>query len=160
MAIKLKVTQVKSGVGRSKSQNKTLEGSSARPHRTVILQGHDAVAEIRKVPLVPSRRRIELASPPGPAAPPLGSCPNCFRADSPAPRDFTMSPISLHAPHPNPGATRDKSARPRRAPARASLGKGVKGRRRPVHTALGSHRGGQVSMPRRIPKRGLQILSV
>ena len=44
MAIKLKVTQVKSGIGRSKSQNLTLEGLGLRgPHRSVILQDTEAV---------------------------------------------------------------------------------------------------------------------
>ena len=51
MAIKLKVTQVKSGIGRSKSQNLTLEGLGLRgPHKSVILQDTDAVrGMIRKV---------------------------------------------------------------------------------------------------------------
>ena len=51
MAIKLKVTQVKSGVGRSKSQNLTLAGLGLRgPHKTVILQDTVAVrGMIRKV---------------------------------------------------------------------------------------------------------------
>ena len=39
MAIKLKVTQVRSGVGRSKSQNLTLDGLGLRgPHHSVVLQ--------------------------------------------------------------------------------------------------------------------------
>jgi large subunit ribosomal protein L30 len=51
MAIKLKVTQVKSGVGRSKSQNLTLAGLGLRgPHKTVILQDTVAIrGMIRKV---------------------------------------------------------------------------------------------------------------
>ena len=51
MAIKLKVTQVKSGIGRSKSQNLTLEGLGLRgPHKSVILQDTEAVrGMIRKV---------------------------------------------------------------------------------------------------------------
>jgi len=51
MAIKLKVTQVKSGIGRSKAQNLTLEGLGLRgPHKSVILQDTDAVrGMIRKV---------------------------------------------------------------------------------------------------------------
>jgi len=51
MAIKLKVTQVRSGIGRSKSQNKTLEGLGLRgPHRSVILQDTEAIrGMIRKV---------------------------------------------------------------------------------------------------------------
>jgi large subunit ribosomal protein L30 len=51
MAIKLKVTQVRSGIGRSKSQNKTLEGLGLRgPRRSVILQDTEAVrGMIRKV---------------------------------------------------------------------------------------------------------------
>ncbi len=39
MAIHLKITQVKSGVGRSKQQNLTLDGLGLRgPHKTVILK--------------------------------------------------------------------------------------------------------------------------
>jgi large subunit ribosomal protein L30 len=51
MAIKLKVTQVKSGIGRSKSQNLTLQGLGLRgPRRSVILQDTEAVrGMIRKV---------------------------------------------------------------------------------------------------------------
>jgi len=51
MAIKLKVTQVRSGIGRSKSQNKTLEGLGLRgPHRSVVLQDTEAIrGMIRKV---------------------------------------------------------------------------------------------------------------
>ena len=51
MAIKLKVTQVKSGIGRSKSQNQTLAGLGLRgPHKSVILQDTEAVrGMIRKV---------------------------------------------------------------------------------------------------------------
>ena len=51
MAIKLKVTQVKSGVGRSKSQNKTLEGLGLRgPHHHVVLQDTLAIrGMIKKV---------------------------------------------------------------------------------------------------------------
>jgi large subunit ribosomal protein L30 len=38
MAIKLKITQVKSGVGRSKAQNLTLDGLGLRgPHKSVVL---------------------------------------------------------------------------------------------------------------------------
>jgi large subunit ribosomal protein L30 len=51
MAIKIKVTQVRSGIGRSESQNKTLEGLGLRgPHRSVILQDTPAIrGMIRKV---------------------------------------------------------------------------------------------------------------
>ena len=51
MAIKLKVTQVKSGIGRSKSQNQTLDGLGLRgPHRSVVLQDTESVrGMIRKV---------------------------------------------------------------------------------------------------------------
>jgi large subunit ribosomal protein L30 len=51
MAIKLKVTQVKSGIGRPEAQRKTLEGLGLRgPHRSVVLQDTDAVrGMIRKV---------------------------------------------------------------------------------------------------------------
>ena len=51
MAIKLKVTQVKSGVGRSDQQNKTLLGMGLRgPHKTVVLEDTPAIrGMIRKV---------------------------------------------------------------------------------------------------------------
>jgi len=51
MAIKLKVTQVRSGIGRSKSQNKTLEGLGLRgPHKSVILTDTVAIrGMIKKV---------------------------------------------------------------------------------------------------------------
>jgi large subunit ribosomal protein L30 len=51
MAIKLKITQVRSGIGRSKQQNLTLEGLGLRgPHQTVILQDTVAIrGMIRKV---------------------------------------------------------------------------------------------------------------
>lgn len=51
MAIKLKVTQVKSGIGRPETQRKTLEGLGLRgPHRSVVLADSDAVrGMIRKV---------------------------------------------------------------------------------------------------------------
>ena len=51
MAIKLKVTQVKSGIGRSSLQNKTLEGLGLRgPRTTKTLQDTPAIrGMIRKV---------------------------------------------------------------------------------------------------------------
>ena len=51
MAIKLKVTQLKSGVGKSDTQNKTLLGLGLRgPHKTVILQDTPAIrGMVRKV---------------------------------------------------------------------------------------------------------------
>ncbi|HEY6174172.1 MAG TPA: 50S ribosomal protein L30 [Kofleriaceae bacterium] len=51
MAVKLKVTQVKSGIGRSTAQNKTLEGLGLRgPHRSKVLIDTPAVrGMIRKV---------------------------------------------------------------------------------------------------------------
>jgi len=51
MAIKLKVTQVKSGIGRPETQRKTLEGLGLRgPHKSVVLTDSDAVrGMIRKV---------------------------------------------------------------------------------------------------------------
>ncbi len=51
MAIKLKITQVKSGIGRSDTQNRTLEGLGLRgPHHTVVLQDTVAIrGMIRKV---------------------------------------------------------------------------------------------------------------
>ena len=51
MAIKLKVTQVKSGIGRSESQRRTLEGLGLRgPHKSAVLQDTPAIrGMIRKV---------------------------------------------------------------------------------------------------------------
>jgi len=51
MAIKLKVTQVKSGVGRSKQQNLTLDGLGRRgPHKSVVLEDTNSIrGMIRKV---------------------------------------------------------------------------------------------------------------
>ena len=51
MAIKLKITQVKSGVGRPETQRRTLEGLGLRgPHHTVVLQDTVAIrGMIRKV---------------------------------------------------------------------------------------------------------------
>ena len=51
MAINLKITQVKSGIGRPDTQRKTLEGLGLRgPHRSVILKDTDAIrGMIRKV---------------------------------------------------------------------------------------------------------------
>ena len=51
MALKLKITQVKSGVGRPETQRKTLEGMGLRgPRKTVVLQDSVSVrGMIRKV---------------------------------------------------------------------------------------------------------------
>ena len=51
MAIKLKITQVKSGVGRSDQQNRTLNGLGLRgPHKSVVLEDTDSIrGMIRKV---------------------------------------------------------------------------------------------------------------
>ena len=51
MAIKLKITQVRSGVGRSDTQNRPLKGLGLRgPHHVVILQDTDAIrGMVRKV---------------------------------------------------------------------------------------------------------------
>ena len=51
MAIKLKITQVKSGVGCSDQQNRTLRGLGLRgPHKHVVLQDTVAIrGMIRKV---------------------------------------------------------------------------------------------------------------
>jgi large subunit ribosomal protein L30 len=51
MAMKLRVTQVKSGIGRSEQQNKTLEGLGLRgPNRSKVLEDTPAVrGMIRKV---------------------------------------------------------------------------------------------------------------
>lgn len=51
MAIKLKVTQVKSGVGKSETQNRTLQGLGLRGPRTtkVLLDTPEIRGMIRKV---------------------------------------------------------------------------------------------------------------
>ncbi len=51
MAIRLKVTQVKSGVGRPETQRRTLEGLGLRgPHKAAVLQDTPAIrGMIRKV---------------------------------------------------------------------------------------------------------------
>lgn len=51
MALKLKVTQVRSGVGKSASQNKTLAGLGLRgPRKSVVLQDTPSIrGMIRKV---------------------------------------------------------------------------------------------------------------
>lgn len=51
MAIRLKLTQVKSGVGRPETQRRTLEGLGLRgPHKTAILQDTPSIrGMIRKV---------------------------------------------------------------------------------------------------------------
>ena len=51
MAIKLKVTQVKSGIGRSATQNLTLAGLGLLgPHKSVVLQDTPSIrGMIRKV---------------------------------------------------------------------------------------------------------------
>ena len=66
--------------------------------------------------------------------------------------------ISLHNLHPNPGATREKKrlGRGRGSGKGKTSGKGVKGQKaRPGHHgARYAFEGGQMPMPRRIPKRG------
>ncbi|MFN0251326.1 MAG: 50S ribosomal protein L30 [Kofleriaceae bacterium] len=51
MALKLKVTQVRSGVGKSATQNKTLQGLGLRgPRKSVVLQDTPSIrGMIRKV---------------------------------------------------------------------------------------------------------------
>ena len=51
MALKIKITQVKSGIGRSDKQNATLAGLGLTgPHKTVVLQDTLAIrGMIRKV---------------------------------------------------------------------------------------------------------------
>ncbi len=51
MAIKLKVTQVKSGIGCPETQRRTLQGLGLRgPHKSVVLQDTEALrGMIRKV---------------------------------------------------------------------------------------------------------------
>ena len=66
--------------------------------------------------------------------------------------------ITLHNLHPNPGATKTKKrlGRGRGSGTGKTSGKGVKGQKaRPGHHgARFAFEGGQVPMPRRIPKRG------
>ena len=66
--------------------------------------------------------------------------------------------ISLHNLHPNPGATKTKKrlGRGRGSGTGKTSGKGVKGQKaRPGHHgARLAFEGGQMPMPRRIPKRG------
>ena len=71
-----------------------------------------------------------------------------------------MSTITLHNLHPNPGSTRDKKrlGRGRGSGKGKTSGKGVKGQKaRPGHHgARLAFEGGQMPMPRRIPKRGFK----
>lgn len=68
--------------------------------------------------------------------------------------------ISLHNLHPNPGATREKKrlGRGRGSGKGKTSGKGVKGQKaRPGHHgARYAFEGGQMPMPRRVPKRGFK----
>lgn len=68
--------------------------------------------------------------------------------------------ITLHNLHPNPGATKDKKrlGRGRGSGKGKTSGKGVKGQKaRPGHHgARLAFEGGQMPMPRRIPKRGFK----
>src|SRR5258707_9930412 len=68
--------------------------------------------------------------------------------------------ITLHNLHPNDGATRDKKrlGRGRGSGKGKTSGKGVKGQKaRPGHHgARFAFEGGQMPMPRRIPKRGFK----
>ncbi|MBX3161933.1 MAG: 50S ribosomal protein L15 [Deltaproteobacteria bacterium] len=68
--------------------------------------------------------------------------------------------MTLHNLHPNPGATRDKKrlGRGRGSGKGKTSGKGVKGQKaRPGHHgARFAFEGGQMPMPRRIPKRGFK----
>lgn len=71
--------------------------------------------------------------------------------------------ISLHNLHPNPGATKDKKrlGRGRGSGKGKTSGKGVKGQKaRPGHHgARFAFEGGQMPMPRRIPKRGFKNMN-
>ena len=71
--------------------------------------------------------------------------------------------LSLHNLHPNPGATRDKKrlGRGRGSGKGKTSGKGVKGQKaRPGHHgARFAVEGGQMPMPRRIPKRGFKNMN-
>jgi large subunit ribosomal protein L15 len=71
--------------------------------------------------------------------------------------------ISLHNLHPNPGATREKKrlGRGRGSGKGKTSGKGVKGQKaRPGHHgARFAFEGGQMPMPRRVPKRGFKNMN-
>lgn len=71
--------------------------------------------------------------------------------------------ISLHNLHPNPGATREKKrlGRGRGSGKGKTSGKGVKGQKaRPGHHgARYAFEGGQMPMPRRVPKRGFKNMN-
>ena len=68
--------------------------------------------------------------------------------------------ITLHNLHPNPGATREKKrlGRGRGSGKGKTSGKGVKGQKARAghHGARLAFEGGQMPMPRRIPKRGFK----
>jgi large subunit ribosomal protein L15 len=72
--------------------------------------------------------------------------------------DTNDNKISLHNLHPNPGSTKDKKrlGRGRGSGKGKTSGKGVKGQKaRPGHHgARLAFEGGQMPMPRRVPKRG------
>jgi large subunit ribosomal protein L15 len=71
--------------------------------------------------------------------------------------------ISLHNLHPNPGATKEKKrlGRGRGSGKGKTSGKGVKGQKaRPGHHgARLAFEGGQMPMPRRVPKRGFKNMN-
>jgi large subunit ribosomal protein L15 len=71
--------------------------------------------------------------------------------------------ITLHNLHPNPGATKTKKrlGRGRGSGTGKTSGKGVKGQKaRPGHHgARFAFEGGQMPMPRRIPKRGFKNMN-
>ena len=61
MAIKIKITQTKSGIGRSDTQNRTLKGLGlGGPHKSVVLQDTVAIrGMIRKVSHLVSIEAVE-----------------------------------------------------------------------------------------------------
>jgi len=71
--------------------------------------------------------------------------------------------ISLHNLHPNPGATKKKKrlGRGRGSGTGKTSGKGVKGQkaRSGHHGARYAFEGGQMPMPRRVPKRGFKNMN-
>lgn len=77
--------------------------------------------------------------------------------------DTQDNKISLHNLHPNPGATKDKKrlGRGRGSGKGKTSGKGVKGQKaRPGHHgARLAFEGGQMPMPRRVPKRGFKNMN-
>ena len=161
MAIKLKVTQVKSGIGRP-TRRTGRSRASAFVVRTSRSSSQDTARDPRHDPQgqPPRHRRVGGLT--------RGRSRRSERSTqllSSVPRQIpgaARSPMSitLHNLHPNPGATKTKKrlGRGRGSGTGKTSGKGVKGQKaRPGHHgARFAFEGGQMPMPRRIPKRGFK----